>query len=161
MKSNSYQKNQIWIAVVKRALFAAVLVASTSVNSAQNLSDQDVTLMVAAQKAVKTYRQGGVTGIYSVVSQCYAHLRQGQKALGRSVEFCVALDISGIFVDSEMASAEGFPRDPRFMDAAAANRMNDVLRHYGITANDDDTRAYFAARADRIKKYTNDAMQLG
>lgn len=117
--------------------------------------------MAAAQKAVRTYKQGGVTGIYSAVSQCYAHLRQGQKGLDRSVEFCVALDISGIFVDSEIASADGFPRDPRFMDAVAANRMNEVLRRYGITTNDDDTRAYFAARADRLKKYTNDAMQLG
>ncbi|MBK3744198.1 hypothetical protein G3A39_33805 [Paraburkholderia aspalathi] len=138
-----------------------VLTASASIACAQNLSDQDITLMAAAQKAVKTYKQVGVTGIYSAVSQCYTHLRQGQKALGRSVEFCVALDISGIFVDSEMASTEGFPRDPRFMDAVAANRMNEVLRRYGITASDDDTRAYFAARADRIKKYTNDAMQLG
>ncbi|CAE6732516.1 hypothetical protein [Paraburkholderia nemoris] len=146
---------------MKRIFLAVILAASASIAAAQNLSDQDITLMAAAQKAVKTYKQGGVTGIYSAVSQCYAHLREGQKARGRGVEFCVALDISGIFVDSEMASAEGFPRDPRFMDVAAANRMNEVLRHYGITTNDDDTRAYFAARADRIKKYTNDAMQLG
>lgn len=146
---------------MKRVFLAAVLAASASIASAQNLSDQDITLMAAAQKAVKTYRQGGVTGIYSAVSQCYGHLRQAQKALGRSVEFCVALDISGIFIDSETASAEGFPRDPRFIDAAAASRMNEVLRRYGITVNDDDTRAYFAARVDRIKKYTNDAMQPG
>lgn len=146
---------------MKRVFLAAVLVASSSIASAQNLSDQDIALMAAAQKAVRTYKQGGVTGIYSAVSQCYAHLRQGQKGLDRSVEFCVALDISGIFVDSEIASADGFPRDPRFMDAVAANRMNEVLRRYGITTNDDDTRAYFAARADRLKKYTNDAMQLG
>jgi hypothetical protein len=146
---------------MKRIFLVVVLAASASIACAQNLSDQDLSLMAAAQKAVKTYKQGGVTGIYSVVSQCYGHLRQGQRALGRSVEFCLALDISGIFVDSEIASVEGFPRDPRFMDAAAANRMNEVLRHYGITTNDDDTRAYFAARADRIKKYTNDALRLG
>lgn len=146
---------------MKRTFLAAVLVASASIASAQNLSDQDITLIAAAQKAVKTYKQGGVTGIYSAVTQCYGHLRKGQKAFGRSVEFCVALDISGIFIDSEMASADGFPRDPRFMDATAASRMNEVLRRYGITASDDDTRAYFAARVERIKKYTNDAMQLG
>ncbi|QBQ96917.1 hypothetical protein [Paraburkholderia pallida] len=146
---------------MKRIFLAAVLAASASIANAQNLSDQDINLMAAAQKAVKTYKQGGVTGIYSAVTQCYQHLRQGQKAFGRSVEFCVALDISGIFIDSEMASAEGFPRDARFMDATAANRMNEVLRRYGITASDDDTRAYFAARVERVKKYTNDAMQLG
>lgn len=146
---------------MKRTFLAAVLAASASIANAQNLSDQDINLMAAAQKAVKTYKQGGVTGVYLAVNQCYRHLRQGQKAFGRSVEFCVALDISGIFIDSEMASAEGFPRDPHFMDAAAANRMNDILRRYGITAGDDDTRAYFAARVERIKKYTNDAMQLG
>jgi hypothetical protein len=145
---------------MKRIYFAAVLATAASISGAQTLSEQDINLMAASQKAVKAYRQGGIVGIYSGVNQCYGHLRQGQKALGRSVEFCVALDISGIFIDSEMASAEGFPRDPRFLDAAAANRMNAVLRRYGITTNDDDTRAYFAERADRIKKYTNDAMQL-
>lgn len=146
---------------MKRAFLAAMLVASASIASAQNLSGQDINLMAAAQKAVKTYRQGGVTGIYSAVTQCYGHLRQGQKAFDRSVEFCIALDISGIFIDSEMAGAEGFPRDSRFMDATAANRMNEVLRRYRITASDDDTRAYFAARVERIRKYTNDAMLLG
>ncbi|WP_146166187.1 hypothetical protein [Trinickia symbiotica] len=146
---------------MKRVLLAALLVASTSIASAQHLSEQDINLMAAAQKAVKTYKQGGVAGIFSAVNECYGHLRQGRKGLDRSVEFCIALDIGGIFVDSEMASAEGFPRDPRFMDAAAANRMNGVLRRYGLSANDDDTRAYFAARVERIKKYTNDAMQLG
>ena len=146
---------------MKGIILAAALATSASIACAQNLSDQDITLMAAAQKAVKAYKQTGVTGIYSAVSQCYGHLHQGQIALGPAVERCVALDISGIFLDSEIASAEGFPRDPRFMDAAAANRMSEVLRRYGITANDDDTRAYFAARVDRIKKYTNDAMQLG
>lgn len=146
---------------MRRVFLAAVLAASTAIANAQHLSDQDITLMAAAQKAVKTYKQGGVAGIFSDVDECYGHLRQGRKGLDRSVEFCVALDISGIFIDSEMASAEGFPRDPRFMDATAANRMNGVLRRYGLSANDDDTRAYFAARVERIKKYTNDAMQLG
>lgn len=146
---------------MSRVFLAAVLAASVSIASAQSTSDQDINLMAAAQKAVKTYKQGGVTGIYSAVSQCYGLLHQGQKAFGRSVEFCVALDISGIFIDSEMASAEGFPRDPHFQDATAASRMNEVLRRYGISASDDDTRAYFTSRVDRIRKYTNDAMQLG
>lgn len=146
---------------MKRVFLAAVLAASAFVASAQTLSGQDINLMGAAQRAVKTYRQGGVAAIYSAVTGCYGHLHQDQKALGQGVEFCVALDISGIFIDSSVASAEGFPRDPRFMDAAVANRTNEVLRRYGITASDDDTRAYFAARVERIRKYTNDAMQLG
>ncbi|AMV41748.1 hypothetical protein [Paraburkholderia caribensis] len=158
---NSYHKRKSYIGVMRRTGLAALIVASTSIACAQNLSDQDINLMAAAQKAVRTYKQSGVTGIYAAVTQCYGHLRQGHKAFNRSVEFCVALDIGGIFIDSEMASAEGFPRDPRFMDATAADRMNEVLRRYGVTADDDGTRAYFAARVARIKKYTNDAMQLG
>jgi len=146
---------------MKQVFLVAVLAASTSIASAQSLSDQDINLMGAAVKAVKTHRQGGMTGLYSAVTLCYGHLRQDQKALGPSVEFCVASDISGIFIDSETASAEGFPRDPHFMDTTASNRMNEVLQRYGITASDDDTRAYFAARVARIRKYTNDAMQQG
>lgn len=116
--------------------------------------------MAAGQKAFKTYRQGGITGVYTAVTQCYGHLRPGQKALERSVEFCVALDIGGVVIDSEVASAEHFPRDPRFMEVAAANRINAVLRRYGMSASNDDTTAYFAARVGRIQKYTNDAAQL-
>jgi hypothetical protein len=148
-------------ASMKRIVCAIVLGFTGFAASAQTLSDQDINLMTASAKAVKVYQQNGISGVYSEVSQCYGHLHQGQKALGRGVEFCVALDISGIFIDSGVASAEGFPRDPRFKDAAAANRMNEVLRRYGITASDDDTRAYFAARVERIRKYTNDAMRLG
>jgi hypothetical protein len=91
---------------MKRVFLAAVLAASASIASAQNLSDQAITLMAAAQKAVKTYQQGAIAGIYSAVSECYGHQR------------------------------------------------------HGITASD-DARAYFAARVDRIRKYTSDAMQLG
>lgn len=139
---------------------AIILVTSNLVANARDLSDQDINMMSASAKAVDTYKKNGMGGLFSAVSQCYGQLKAKKKSQKNEVEFCVALDVSGIFIDDGMSRANGFPRDPRFTDAEASNRIHGMLQQFGMSKGNADTQAYLGVRTAKIQRFTNLAMQL-
>ncbi len=128
--------------------------------SAQNLSEQDLNLMAASLKAVEIYNAGGMSGLFNGIGQCYSQLKQKNPAPRKDIEFCVAMDMSGVFLDYWMSQAAGFPRDKRFTDAVAANRMHGVLERFGISNSGNDSGKYFGDRDERVEKYTNRAISI-
>ena len=116
--------------------------------------------MSASMKAVKIYRAEGVTGMFSSVNQCYAQLNQKKPVPRKEIEFCVAMDMSGLFLDYSTAQASGFPRDQRFSDDAASNRMHNILGQLGLSKNIADTQKYLGSRNERVQRFTSRAMSL-
>ncbi len=145
--------------MMKLSATLALVLASAPLH-AQNISDQDINLMGASVNAVNTYKSGGITKLHNAVNQCYAKLKNPTADLPKRVEFCVALDTSGIFIDYHMSQVNGFPRDERFMDNTASSRMHNMLLKTGISRNTADTRNYLSARHERIERYTLRAMSL-
>lgn len=138
-------------------LAVLALVISSHAAVAQNMSDQDINLMTAATKGVNVYKKSGVGGLFAEVSHCYARLKGA--AQPTKVEFCIAMDMSGVFIDDGAARANGFPRDKRFMDAEASGRMHTALMQSGISKSVADTQTYLGARANKIQRFTNLASQ--
>ena len=146
---------------MKFPIFCAAFLASVSLTvNAQNLSDQDINLMSASLKAVKIYKQGGVSALFDGMNQCYTQQEQKKTHPRKEVEFCVALDMSAVFIDYSMAQANGFPRDKRFMDDVASSRMHIMLEKLGVSKGITDTQKYLGLRNERVQKYTNRAMTL-
>lgn len=71
----------------------------------------------------------------------------------------MALDVSGIFIDDSMSRANGFPRDPRFTDTEATNRVHGMLLQLGASKSPADTMVYLNARVPRIQRYTVNGMK--
>lgn len=144
---------------MKKIVAIALLVAGSITANATDLSDQDINLMTASAKGVDVYKKTGIGGLYGAVNECYEKLGKPQKPQGKAVEFCIALDASGIFIDDGMARASGFPRDQRFLDAEASSRMHAVLTKSGISKSFSDTQAYLGVRMARVQRYTNLALR--
>lgn len=139
-------------------LFLLSLCAFTA--NAQNMSDQDINLMAASLKAVDTYKAQGMSGLFNGMNNCYAQLKQKKTASRKDVEFCVAFDMSGVFLDYSMSQAGGFPRDQRFTDEVASSRMHIMLEQLGVSKGIADTQKYLGSRNERIQTYTNRAISL-
>lgn len=140
-------------------LAALALVVSLAAHAAQP-SPQDLNLMAASLKVAETYKQGGVSGVFNEMRQCYAGLKQKQPVTAKDIEFCVALDMSAVLTDYTMSQNSGFPRDPRFMDDMASNRMHAILMNFNLSKGVADTQDYLAARHERVQKYTGQAITL-
>lgn len=116
--------------------------------------------MGASLKVAETYKQTGVSGVFNEMRQCYAGLKQKQPLTDKDVEFCVALDMSALILDYQVSQANGFPRDSRFMDDLASNRMHGMLMNTNISKSVSDTKDYLGARHERVQRYTTQAMTL-
>ena len=143
---------------MKTAIACSLLLICGAV-AAQNLSDQDINLMLASTKTVQAYKQGGMTQTAQSVEQCYGKLAKG-KPIQKDVEFCIAQDLSAVFIDSSMAQVSGFPRDQRFTDEVVANRIHGTLTQSGLSKSAADTQRYLGARNERVQRFTNRAIAM-
>lgn len=144
---------------MKKLLLILLLLAAPFYAQAQNGAKKDVNLMAAAVKANTSYKQGGMSALFSAAMQCYA---QGKtRALdGEAVEFCVALDMSAAHIDASMAQAAGFPRDERFTDQATFLRIQSFLEQQTPLKGAANAQQYIMARNERVQKYTARAVSM-
>ena len=142
-----------------RIVIACSLLLICGTVAAENLSDQDINLMLASTKSVQAYKQGGMTQLAQSVEQCYGKLAGG-KSSQKDVEFCVAQDLSAIFIDFSMAQAGGFPRDQRFTGDAPVNRIHGALTQSGLSKSAADTQRYWGTRNERVDRFTNRALAM-
>jgi hypothetical protein len=146
--------------IAMKILSYLVLVAASSHLAAQSLSDQDIHLLTASSAAMSAYKAGGMTSVYNQVNRCYAKLPKRPPQPAKNVEYCIALDMSGVFIDYHVSLAAGFPRNDQFMDDVASNRMHGALLKTGISSSVADTRHYLESRNARVAKYVSAAIAL-
>jgi hypothetical protein len=136
---------------------AVFLLVSSFASNAKNLSDQDINIAAASLKAVTIYQAGGMTGLFNGMNQCYTQLKQNKSPPRKEIEFCVTLDMSGVFLDYSMAQMGGFPRDQRFTNEVASSRMHIMLEQLGVSKSIADTQKYLGSRNERVQRFTNNA----
>lgn len=110
--------------VVSVALILGVTVAACSPKAPEVKADKPATMFTqeqrselidAAQIAIETYKEGGLSGLIVLVNECYES--------GRSVGLeCLAYDLMSWYIDSGMAELNGFPRDDFFADNKTLSR---------------------------------------
>lgn len=145
---------------MKKFAIAVFLLVSSLASNAKNFSDQDINIMSASLKAVEIYQAGGMADLFNGMNQCYTQLKQNKSLPRKEIEFCVTLDMSGVFLDYSMAQASGFPRDQRFTDEVASSRIHIILEKLGISKSVTDTQKYLGSRNERVQLFTSRAMSL-
>lgn len=145
---------------MNRCLFSLAMVLTCMTAQAQKLSDQDINLMMASAKTVKLLTERGMVGVFDGVNTCYTKLLNGKKPPAREIEFCIAMDMSAVFADYSVATANGYPRDQRFIDEVASSRMHILLERVGASHGVRDTQKYLSSRHAKIERFTASAMRI-
>lgn len=143
------------------ALFCAIVIFMASASYdvlAQNISDQDINLMMGSSKALESYKKGGITGVIIESSNCYEKIKTSI-VNQQNIEFCVAVDLGGFFIDYSMTQLNGFPRTEYFTDQEAFNRIHDILKRTGISKSSQDTQNYINNRNPKVQKFTSSSIR--
>lgn len=138
---------------------AAIFMMSTGYDvMAQNMSDQDINLMMGSSKAIDSYKKGGITGVVIESDNCYKKIKTSI-VNQQQIEFCIAMDLGGFFIDYSMTQLNNFPRTEYFTDQEAFNRIDEILKRTGISKNSQDTQSYINSRNPKVQRFTNLSMQ--
>lgn len=125
---------------------------------AQNMSDQDINLMMGASKAIESYKDGGITGVVIESEDCYEKVKTSL-VNQQNIEFCIAVDLGGFFIDYSMTRLNNFPRTEYFTDQEAFNRIHSILKRTGISKTSQDTQSYINNRNQKVQHFTNSLIQ--
>lgn len=145
---------------MKKVAIAILFFMSNFSIAASSLSEQDIYLMAASLKTVEIYKARGMNGLFNDIGQCYAQLNMKNPVNKNDIEFCIAIDMSGVFIDFWMAQISGFPRDKRFADAVAGSRMHSVLERFGVSKSGADSAKVFRDIEDRVQENLNRAVSM-
>jgi hypothetical protein len=139
-------------------IIATILLSIYVTANADAVSKQDMNMMAASTKAVDIYKERGIIGLFDEINQCYTRLKSEDKLSQKAVEFCIAMDMSAVFLDYSLASTMGFPRDQRFIDEVASSRIHIILAVFGVSKGIKDTQKYLGSRNERVQQLTYRAM---
>jgi hypothetical protein len=122
-----------------------ILGVGLTVNSAFARSQEEITrdIVKAADTAVSTYRETGMSGLIGETEECYKHNT-------KNPFYCVYLDLASRHIDQLFVESMNFPPNEFFSDENLGSRVSPVLSDGGMSF--DTANRYLMISGTEINK---------